>query len=178
MNTLSLNCRGLGSPDSRRALRSLIWREAPALVFLCDTKLGGRDMRRIIDEIDGFDGLDVAGIGRLGGLGGLGFLWQQDIDRNFVSSSAHHMDFLIKGVDGEWRVTGFYRWRVVSDRHLSWELLRDLSRQSTVPWLCIGDFHEILFYIAMQRGNRQQWQMANFRVAFQACSPRDVPCVC
>ncbi|XP_074265989.1 uncharacterized protein LOC141588446 [Silene latifolia] len=171
MNLLSLNCRGLGNPDSVRALRTHVRREAPAMLFLCETKLCGRDMRRVREGLDGYYGIEVDCLGRSGGLA---FLWKKDIDCTFVSASVHHMDFTIKEENREWRVTGFYGWPAVADRHLSWELLRVLNRQSSLPWICVGDFNEVLYSTEMKGGSRAQWQMNNFQAAVDECGLRDV----
>ncbi|XP_074265127.1 uncharacterized protein LOC141587551 [Silene latifolia] len=84
------------------------------------------------------------------------------------------MDFLVHEEDKEWRVTGFYGWPTVADRHLSWELLKVLEKQSTLPWLCIGDFNEILYSTEMKGGSRAQWQMNNFQAAVDECGLKDV----
>ncbi|XP_074282902.1 uncharacterized protein LOC141607451 [Silene latifolia] len=84
------------------------------------------------------------------------------------------MDFEINGKEGTWRVTGFYGWPNVTERHLSWELLRVLSSQYDGPWVCIGDFNEVLFMTEMKEGVRPQWQMNNFREAVDDCGLRDV----
>ncbi|XP_074266876.1 uncharacterized protein LOC141590167 [Silene latifolia] len=116
--------------------------------------------------MEGYFGIDVDSVGRSGGLS---FWWKKEVDCVFQSSSVHHMDFLVRGAEGEWRITGFYGWPVVSDRHLSWELLRILSRQSSLPWVCIGDFNEILFSTEMKGGSRPQRQMNSFRAAVDEC---------
>ncbi|XP_074287486.1 uncharacterized protein LOC141612574 [Silene latifolia] len=122
--------------------------------------------------MEGYFGIDVDSVGRLGGLS---FWWKKEVDCVFQSSSVHHMDFLVRGAEGEWRITGFYGWPTVSDRHLSWELLRILSRQSSLPWVCIGDFNEILFSTEMKGGSRPQRQMNSFRAAVDECGLRTVP---
>ncbi|XP_074299050.1 uncharacterized protein LOC141630070 [Silene latifolia] len=142
MSILSLNCRGLGHPDAVGALRHLLRREAPAMVFLCETKLSGHEIRTVRAKFDSYFGMEVDSVGRSGGLA---FWWNKEINCEFVSSSVHHMDFIIRDGNGDWRVTGFYGWPMVADRHLSWELLRVLGRQSTLPWMCIGDYNEILY---------------------------------
>ncbi|XP_074270702.1 uncharacterized protein LOC141594592 [Silene latifolia] len=172
MNALSINCRGLGNPDAVCALRALVRKEAPAILFLCETKLCGRDMRKVKEKLDGYFGIEVDSVGRSGGLA---MLWRKDVDCSFLSASVHHMDFSVKSSEGEWRITGFYGWPTVSDRHLSWELLRLLSRQSQLPWVCLGDFNEILYSTEMIGGNRPQRQMNNFRDAIDDCGLRDVP---
>ncbi|XP_074289141.1 uncharacterized protein LOC141614281 [Silene latifolia] len=87
-------------------------------------------------------------------------------------ASVHHMDFRVRGDGGEWRITGFYGWPSVTDRHLSWELIRLLHSQSQLPWVCIGDFNEIMYSTEMKGGSRPQWQMNNFRNALDDCGLR------
>ncbi|XP_074274052.1 uncharacterized protein LOC141597484 [Silene latifolia] len=174
MNILSINCRGLGNPDTVSALRALVRREAPAIVFLCETKLCGREMRRARERLEGYFGMEVDSMGRSGGLA---MLWKRDIDCVFMSSSVHHMDFTVRHDGKEWRLTGFYGWPAVSDRHLSWELLRLLKEESNLPWVCMGDYNEILFSTEMKGGSRPQRQMNNFRAAVDDCQLRDVPWV-
>ncbi|XP_074299432.1 uncharacterized protein LOC141630527 [Silene latifolia] len=171
MNLLSINCRGLGKPDTVNALRALVRREAPAMLFLCETKLCGREMRRVREKLEGYYGMEVDNVGRSGGLA---FLWRKEIECTFVSDFVHHMDYIIREEEKEWRVTGFYGWPAVTDRHLSWKLLRILGEQSTLPWLCVGDYNEILYSTEMLGGSRAQWQMNNFQEAVDKCGLRDV----
>ncbi|XP_074314415.1 uncharacterized protein LOC141649629 [Silene latifolia] len=88
-------------------------------------------MRRVKERLDGYYGLEVDSAGRSGGLA---FMWKKEIDCVFMSSSLHHMDFTIRGEGGDWRITGFYGWPNVTDRHLSWDLLKLLGQQSSLPW--------------------------------------------
>ncbi|XP_074270906.1 uncharacterized protein LOC141594815 [Silene latifolia] len=128
-------------------------------------------MRRVKEKLDGYYGMEVDSMGRSGGLA---FLWKKEIDCIFRSSSVHYMDFTVREENKEWRVTGFYGWSAVADRHLSWELLRLLGRQSTLPWLCIGDYNEVLFSTKMKGGSRAQWQMNNFQAVVNECGLRDI----
>ncbi|XP_074301413.1 uncharacterized protein LOC141632800 [Silene latifolia] len=129
-------------------------------------------MRRVRDSLDGYYGLEVDSAGRVGGLT---LLWKKDVDCTFKSSSLHHLDCEVRSEGGVWRLTVFYGWPNVADRHLSWELLRLLGSQSTMPWVCIGDFNEVLFSTEMKGGQRQQWQMNNFLNDIDECELRDVP---
>ncbi|XP_074283536.1 uncharacterized protein LOC141608084 [Silene latifolia] len=171
MNLLSLNCRGLGNPAAVSGLRNLLRKEAPALVFLSETKLSGEEFRRVRASFDEYEGMEVDSVGRSGGLA---FMWKKHVRCTFRSASVHHMDFEIMGDDGSWRATGFYGWPSVSERHLSWELLRLLGTQYNGPWVCIGDFNEVLFATEMKGGVRPQRQMNNFREAVDDCGLRDV----
>ncbi|XP_074274120.1 uncharacterized protein LOC141597550 [Silene latifolia] len=171
MNLLSLNCRGLGNPAAVGGLRNLIRKEAPTLVFLSETKLSGEEFRRVRAQFDEYEGMEVDSVGRSGGLA---FLWKKHVRCVFRSASVHHMDFEIHETEGNWRVTGFYGWPNVTDRYLSWKLLRELGAQYGGPWVCIGDFNEILFATEMKGGTRPQWQMNNFREAIDDCGLRDI----
>ncbi|XP_074313685.1 uncharacterized protein LOC141648875 [Silene latifolia] len=124
MNLLSLNCRGLGNPSAVGGLRNLVRREAPALVFLCETKLSSEEMKSVFLRFEDYVGMAVDSVGRSGGLA---FMWRRDVHVVFRSASVHFMDFDIRIDDIGWRCTGFYGWPAVQDRYLSWELLRSLG---------------------------------------------------
>ncbi|XP_074278047.1 uncharacterized protein LOC141601650 [Silene latifolia] len=167
MKLLSLNCMGLGNPDAVGGLRNLLRREAPDLVFLCETKLSGSEFRRVRPCLTDYEDMEVDSVGRSRGLA---FLWRKAVSCSFRLAYVHYMDFDVSGEGIIWRVTGFYGWPMVSDRHLSWELLRVLGAENGAsPWLCIGDFNEILFATEMKGGNHPQWQMNNFREAVDDC---------
>ncbi|XP_074318789.1 uncharacterized protein LOC141655618 [Silene latifolia] len=171
MNLLSLNCRGLGNPDAVGGLRNLLRREAPALVFLCETKLSSVEMAAVMVRFDEYCSMAVDSVGCSGGLA---FLWRKDIDVVFRSTFVHFMDFDVRLDNLEWRCTGFYGWPEVQNRYLSWELLRGLAAEWEGPWLCMGDFNEILIAGEMKRGARAQWQMNNFRDVVDVCGLSDL----
>ncbi|XP_074318903.1 uncharacterized protein LOC141655738 [Silene latifolia] len=172
MNLLSLNCRGLGNPDAVGGLRNLIRREAPIVLFLCETKLSGSEWCNISRSLDGYESLAVDSVGRSGGLA---LLWQKGVHCRLRSMSVHYMDVELEIGEVKWRFTGFYGWSAVQDRHLSWQQLRLLAAADSGPWLCMGDFNEILFATEMKGGGeRPQWQMNNFREAVDDCGLRDV----
>lgn len=76
--------------------------------------------------------------------------WQGGIDVTIRNTSKNHIDMEIKNVDGgQWRFTGIYGESRAELKHETWSLLRDLYAQHAVnplPWLCAGDFNEILFH--------------------------------
>ncbi|XP_074303266.1 uncharacterized protein LOC141637717 [Silene latifolia] len=171
MSLLSLNCRGLGNPDAVGGLRNLLRREAPAIVFLCETRLNSKEFGRVRACLDDYEGLEVDSAGRSGGLA---FMWKREIGCTLRSASMHHIDVEVSWNSKVWRVTGFYGWPVVSDRHLSWQLLRMLKEEYDGPWVCVGDINEVLYATEMKGGARAQWQMNNFREAVNDCGLRDV----
>ena len=77
--------------------------------------------------------------------GGLVLFWKSDINISVQSYSLSNIDTIIDGnFDFPWRFTFFYG---APETHLcvnSWNLIRILNRQFSLPWRCIGDFNEIL----------------------------------
>ena len=76
MNTLSWNCRGLGNPRTVNALKKLVQAEAPSLVFLMETKLPLKSMKRMSNikhSLGLTQGLVVPSKGRIGGIA---LLWK------------------------------------------------------------------------------------------------------
>lgn len=70
----------------------------------------------------------------------------------------------------QWRFTGFYGEARRENRHRSWELMNFLNNQSNAPWLCAGDFNEILDASEQFGGaQRPERQMDGFRDAVSAC---------
>ncbi|KAK9664698.1 hypothetical protein RND81_14G062000 [Saponaria officinalis] len=105
MSIISLNCRGLGNPSAVTGLRDIIRREAPAAIFLCETKLSSREMDEVTVRIEGYTDLAVDSTGRSGGLA---FLWRKEIKCELRSMTSHHMDFMIHVGDSPWRITRLY----------------------------------------------------------------------
>lgn len=73
------------------------------------------------------------------------------------------------------RVTFFYGYPHVSDRAKSWQLLDHLHDNSDGPWVCIGDFNEILKADEQEGGNlHRDRQMEGFRNAIERCQLIDL----
>ncbi|KAL4609732.1 hypothetical protein ACB092_08G002500 [Castanea dentata] len=62
----------------------------------------------------------------------------------FPATKVVHLECVNKGKEDEWRFTKFYGEPDTSNRHESWEKSRRLKNRFTLPWLCAGDFNEIL----------------------------------
>jgi endonuclease/exonuclease/phosphatase family metal-dependent hydrolase len=88
------------------------------------------------------------------------------------SFSKSHINVLIQNDavgDLQWRFTGFYGDPVRSKRNRCWELLEYMRKEYNNPWLCAGDFNEIL-HASKQSGGveRQEWKMEGFRDMIEA----------
>jgi len=143
MILLSWNCRGLGNPRRVRALHRLVRVKKPKMVFLMETKLMSKKMEAIRIKL-GFEGMFV--VDCLGRSGGLALMWKSDAQVTIQNFSRGHINAVIKDGDDAkiWKLTGFYGNPDTARRPVSWALLRHLARLSPVPWLCLGDFNEII----------------------------------
>ena len=90
--------------------------------------------------------------------------------------SKSHIDVIVTEKDGvSWRLTGIYGHIEKLKRIETWNLMRLLHQQVTLPWICIGDFNEILLANEKQGGEpRSEWQMVNFREVLDNCRLRDM----
>lgn len=144
MKTLCLNCRGLGQPTAVCEVRSLCELHCPWVVFLSETRFFGDrvdDLMRSLGMTGGF------GVGCRGRGGGIALLWSRDVVVHIESYDKMHIDATVRPAgsqDGQWRFTGFYGKARRELRHRSWALMKQLSTESDLPWLCAGDFNEVL----------------------------------
>ena len=112
------------------------------MVFLAETWLDDSRLSGIRDSLR-FG--HYHGVSRLTRGGGLVMFWKKDFDLQVLSSSHNHIDVLINGgKENVWRFTGFYGAPETQLRMESWNLLRELNNRFSVPWLCGGDFNELL----------------------------------
>jgi endonuclease/exonuclease/phosphatase family metal-dependent hydrolase len=69
---------------------------------------------------------------------------------------------------GGWKFTGFYGNPEVTRRSESWSLLRFLSSMDPAPWLCVGDFNEIVSLSEKSNSSyRSSSQMQAFKNALE-----------
>ncbi|XP_074298496.1 uncharacterized protein LOC141629381 [Silene latifolia] len=128
-------------------------------------------MDAVVNTMTEYEGWAIDSVGRSEGLASW---WRKEVEISFRSATVHYMDWDVKLGCTQWRLTRFYGWPAVQDRHLSWQQLRILAEDNMDPWLCIGYFNEILFGAEMKGGERPQWQMNSFRDAVNDCGLRDL----
>ena len=78
-------------------------------------------------------------------VGGLAILWKEGFPLEVEKCSKNYIDTIInKGKENAWRFTGFYEEPDTTKRHEVWFKLRALKNHGSLPWLCAGDFNEIV----------------------------------
>jgi hypothetical protein len=155
MKHLCLNCRGLGQLEAVRELCSLCELHRPWVVFLSETRFFN-------DRVDGL-------VRTLGMKGGIALLWSPEVEVRLESYDKLHIDVTVHPISselGDWRFTGFYGESKRELRYRSWDLMKLLVSRTNLPWLCAGDFNEVLLAQEQFGGQgRTEQQMNGFREA-------------
>ncbi|KAK5824497.1 hypothetical protein PVK06_019272 [Gossypium arboreum] len=119
------------------------------------------------------NGMDISSNGLRGGLS---LAWNGNDLVQVYSYSNNHIDVAINegNILYKWRFIGFYGNPNQSNKHESWNLLRRLKSNSSLPWCVCGDFNEIM-YAHEKRGGRtkDERQMEEFRNALEDCGLAD-----
>ena len=168
MSIQSWNCRGLGNQRAVDVLSHLVREKAPKILFLMETKQSMDKMRRLQADLPYRCMVPIPSVQRSGGLA---LLWKEKMDLHVQTYSPNHIDALIY-TDGNptWRLTSFYGWPDEQRKKESWHLLKHLHLRYSLPWLCFGDFNEILCSGEKQGGLPKPLQpMQEFRSALLHC---------
>lgn len=142
MSFISWNCCGLGNPQAAQFLKELVTQKKPNFLFLCETKCG----KNRIEWLKGYLGFEgMLCVEPQGRSGGVAFLWRWHKECHVLGYSHNHIDVEItKEAEGGWRFTGIYGEPNRNHCHVTWELLRQLSRASSLPWCVMGSLNSIL----------------------------------
>lgn len=161
MSAISWNCQGIGLPWKIQFLSDVIRQTKPNFVFLCETLCCREKMNWVCTKL-GYEGMIV--VDSQGRSGGLAMLWKDVQEANLLSYSQNHVDMMVK-VNGmsPWRITGLYGEPNRNHRRKTWELLRNLARDSNLPWCVLGDMNNITSQSDTRGGaNYPSWLVNGF----------------
>jgi hypothetical protein len=121
----------------------MVKEKRPVMVFLMETLLCNKKAEFLRIKLQ-FDYMFV--VDKVGRSGGLILLWNNHTNVTIHNFSRRHINAIVTiGRNGvPWKFSGFYGHPVTAKRFESWGLLRHLSGLSPTPWLCMGDFNEIV----------------------------------
>ena len=174
MSAISWNCRRLGNPLTVNALQKVVLEKDPKLVFLMETKFVVSEMDGIKRNLERQQGLVVPSIKRAGGLA---LLWRNTLQVDIQTYSPRHINAIVSEEQGtkKWCFTGFYGHSETGQREESWKLLENLSHRSDLPWICMGDYNEIMHAKEKEGGGvRPEGQMRKFREVVNRCQLKDL----
>ena len=142
MKTISWNCRGIGNPATARELRDLTKAYAPSILFIMKTQIDKYRVENLRYSL-GFDSsFAVKSSGRSGGLG---LFWKNDVSLDVKKYSKYHIDTIVTENGKEpWRMSFIYGEPNRSLRYRTWDIMKQMRSDTDLPWICIGDFNEIL----------------------------------
>jgi hypothetical protein len=108
--------------------------------------------------------------------GGLGIYWNNDISIDVLCYSKYHIDVSASGIGViPWRLTSVYGEAQTSERYRTWNVMKDIASTSSLPWLCLGDFNEVLHADEHEGvGHRTLTQMQGFRETVDICNLIDL----
>ncbi|XP_074360858.1 uncharacterized protein LOC141701117 [Apium graveolens] len=153
MSILSWNCHGLANPRTVRLLLDIDQQYRPSLIFLSETLVKHDTVQKVTKQL-GFAGcyaIDVQGHS-----GGIALLWRNDGAVHITNSCRNFIDFEVSNEQlGRWRYTGYYGFPERARRMEAWNMLRELSVASELPWCILGDFNDIVS-LEEKRGGKQQ----------------------
>jgi exonuclease III len=174
MKIIAWNCRGLGNQPAMQGLLEMQRDEEPDILFLSETKMDMKGMERIKIALN-MQHMEVKDCE--GRSGGLAIFWKGSVKLKVNPlMTRYHIDADVTGDDGfVWRLTGVYGESKSGEKEKTWRLLKILHGQSNLPWVCMGDFNEILFASEKQGGqDRSQASMDKFRSALEFCELDDL----
>ena len=168
MSIIVWNCRGLRNLCTGKELKVVTWEKDPSVVFLAETWADEARLKEIKRNIN-FENLFFVDRNNRGG--GLAMNWRSSIDVSVELFSKNHIDAIVnKGKEDAWIFTGFYGEPVTHRRFESWDMLRQLNNWFHLPWLCAGNFNEIVSDTEKLGGsNRSHSQMQLFRDVLDEC---------
>jgi len=176
MSILNWNCRGLGNPSALPTIRDMARKYRVEVIFLCETLVHAN----IIEEIRVRLGFDASfADDRIGRSRGLAILWKHpftcnliNFSQNFINMEVTHPQF------PKWSFTCFYGFPKNERRRASWDLLRTLAQDNTLPWGIMGDFNDLLSNDEKRsRVVHPPWRIRGFREAVQESNLIDIPLI-
>jgi hypothetical protein len=173
MSTFFWNCRGLGNAATVRELRDFVKEFAPSFLCVVETQIH-RSRVELLAGTLGYD--NVFAVSSTGRSGGLAIFWNNSIKLDILSYSQYHIDAAVTpSLEEPWRLTCVYGEAHASERHKTWDMLKFIKASSPLPWLCIGNFNEVLLreeHVGVNERSNTQIQV--FRETVDVCGLMDL----
>jgi exonuclease III len=178
MKILSWNCQGCGNPKTGRALRKLIAKHQPDVVFLMETKQLSKNSW-LLSTFSNDYCIKIVDCSTSGGgkAGGLALMWKNcNFQLNIMDYALNYIDCVILSHNTHWRATGIYGYPVNNQKILTCNLISDLATtNSNSNWLVFGDFNIVLSSREKSGGNPIDYHITEaFRDCLGHCNLEDL----
>lgn len=142
MYIYSLNYRGAGNASTVRELCDFVQKFAPSILCVLETQIN----KQCVETLAGTLGFDRAyAMYSEGKSDDLGIFWNNDLDIQILGDSRYHIDVSVTGIgESPWRLTAVYGEAQTNQRFKTWDTLKNICGMSPLPWLCLGNFNEVL----------------------------------
>jgi hypothetical protein len=142
MSCLCWNGRGVGKAATIKELRDFARTYAPTVLCVVETqvhKVQAEGLSRTL----GYDkAFAVSSVGRKGGIV---IFWNNETNVEILPYSQYHIEVIITESGSEpWRLTCVYGEAQTHLRSKMWDMLKYIKSSYPHPWMCTGDFNEVL----------------------------------
>ncbi|OMO87766.1 reverse transcriptase [Corchorus capsularis] len=166
---------GAGPALTVQALKELIRKNGPQILFIMETKNKRKYMENLKRNLKFRFCFYVEPEGLSGGLA---LLWHDDVSVHIIRSCKNLIDStetdLKSGV--VCRIFWVYGPPEADDRAHFWHLVKRRMEYQNIPWLCVGDFNDILYLHEKEGGNtKEYWKIRKFREMVDGCNLIDLP---
>ncbi|KAE8798436.1 Elongation factor 1-alpha [Hordeum vulgare] len=149
--------------------------EDPDVLFISETRLTEKELDRFRWSLGLTHMLVWDPVGRSRGIA---LFWRRGVEISLRSYGRRHIDVDVVEENGSvWRMTGVYGESAGERKKETWRTLKLLGQQHQDgrPWLCLGDFNEILTSDEKEGGiERPQACMDSFRESLERCGLCDI----
>ena len=174
MKVISWNCQGIGSPLTVEALKELRKSYDPQFLFLMETK-NKEEKLEMLRRRNGFEkGVYVEPEGLSGGLA---VWWKGQDEVKILGTCKNLIDMEIEeeGSGKQCRAFWVYGPTDFEERQEVWKLMWEKRRNIEIPWLCVGDFNDILYEYEKEGGKRRAAKkIKGFRQMVENCKLIDL----
>ncbi|KAG5530598.1 hypothetical protein RHGRI_025530 [Rhododendron griersonianum] len=166
----------IGHTLTSQALGDMVRRNRPSIVFLMETKNNKVKLETIRRRLN-FDFssyVDPEGLA-----GGIALWWNKDIsvDVEFANKNLVHTVLSDNADSSCWAATFVYGCPSYAGKEKVWNELREIANSEILPWLCIGDFNQVLNAGDKFGGNTpDQGRIRAFHDMLNDCGLVDLEC--
>ncbi|XP_061999626.1 uncharacterized protein LOC133717017 [Rosa rugosa] len=164
MRLLSWNCQGLGAALTGKSLRRLVKRHSPSMLFLMETRQQESVLKFWMRQLC-FDHYFVVDPTDNGG-GGLALFWDNSVQVSSIIGTVNYINTSLYFISENFHcnVSWLYGNPHVNQKSVFWRSLYTVFSPHVLPWLCLGDFNEIMWLHEKWGGLPQpRWRINLFK---------------